>query len=142
MVLLTKKRILCVDDSRDNCELLRCILDIAGYEIETAQSITEGLRLAGDGNFNLYLIDLYFSDGTGFELIENIRISDRSTPIVVCSADVRESTQNEAMRVGAQAFVTKPFDPILLARTIIEILGDLTSNFDNKFSSKQQNKLI
>lgn len=69
----TKKRILCVDDSHDCCELLSCILDMAGYEIETAQSINEGLRLAGDGNFNLYLIDLFFSDGTGFELIENIR---------------------------------------------------------------------
>ncbi|WP_276751158.1 response regulator [Chlorogloeopsis fritschii] len=124
MVLTVKKRILCVDDSQDNCELLSFILNDAGYEIETVQSVTDGLRVAQSGEFNLYLIDLYFWDGTGFELIERIRAFDQLTPIVVCSGDVRDSVHEEVMRVGVQAFLTKPIDPDQVARTIAEILGD------------------
>ncbi|MFQ4145082.1 response regulator [Chlorogloeopsis sp. ULAP02] len=124
MVLPVKKRILYVDDSQDNCELLSFILDDAGYEIETVQSVTDGLRVAQSGEFNLYLIDLYFWDGTGFELIDGIRAFDRSTPIVVCSGDLRELVREELMRVGVQVFLTKPIDPDQVARTIAEILGD------------------
>ncbi|MBF2006918.1 MAG: response regulator [Chlorogloeopsis fritschii C42_A2020_084] len=124
VVLTVKKRILCVDDSQDNCELLSFILNDAGYEIETVQSVTDGLRVAQSGEFNLYLIDLYFWDGTGFELIERIRAFDQLTPIVVCSGDVRDSVHEEVMRVGVQAFLTKPIDPDQVARTIAEILGD------------------
>ncbi|WP_016872519.1 response regulator [Chlorogloeopsis fritschii PCC 9212] len=124
VVFPIKKRILCIDDSQDNCELLSFILDDAGYETETVQSVTDGLRIAQSGEFNLYLIDLYFWDGTGFELIERIRTFDQLTPIVVCSGDVRDSVQEEVMRVGVQAFLTKPIDPDQVARTIAEILGD------------------
>ena len=123
MVFSLKNKILCVDDSLDNCELLSFILDDAGYEVETAQSVTEGLQLALCGEFKLYLVDLSLSDGSGFDLIEKIRAFDRSTPIVVCSADSRESVQDEAMRVGAQAFLTKPIDPDEFAKTIAELLG-------------------
>ncbi|MDM9380960.1 response regulator [Chlorogloeopsis sp. ULAP01] len=124
MVHPVKKRILYVDDSQDNCELLSFILNDAGYEIETVQSVTEGLRVAESGKFNLYLVDLYFWDGTGFELIDRIRAFDQSTPIVVCSGDLRESVREELMRVGVQTFLTKPIDPDQVARTIAEILGD------------------
>lgn len=123
MVLAVKKRILCVDDSLDNCDLLSFILDDAGYEVETAQSVTEGLQLAQSGEFKLYLVDLSFSDGNGFDLIEKIREFDRETPIVVCSGNLRESVQDEAMRVGVQAFLTKPIDPDQFARTIAELLA-------------------
>jgi CheY-like chemotaxis protein len=117
-----KKRILCVDDSHDNCELLSFILSEAGYEIESAQKVAEGLRLAQQSEFALYLVDLSFSDGSGFDLIETIREFDARTPIIVCSGDVRESTQEEAMRLGAQAFITKPIDPDSLVIAIAEIL--------------------
>ena len=123
MVLLVKKRILCVDDSVDNCDLLSFILDDAGYEVETAQSVTEGLQLALRGKFTLYLIDLSLSDGSGFDLIEKIRAFDRKAPIVVCSGNARKSVQDEAMRVGVQAFFTKPIDPDQFARTIAELLA-------------------
>jgi CheY-like chemotaxis protein len=124
MVVPVKKRILCVDDSPDNCELLSFILEDAGYEVETAPSVTEGWQLARSGEFKLYLVDLSLSDGSGFDLIEKIRAFDRSTPIVVCSAYLRESVQDEAKRVGAQAFLSKPIDPDQFAKTIAELLGE------------------
>ncbi len=118
MDFLSRKRILCVDDSQDNCELLDFILSEAGYEIQSAQTTSEGLQLARSGEFKLYLLDLSFSDGNGLDLIEKIRAFDSSTPIVVCSGDVREAVQAKAMLVGAQAFITKPIDPDTFTQTI------------------------
>lgn len=128
MVLPLKRKILCVDDSQDSCDLLSFILDDAGYEVEIAQSVTDGLQLAKCGEFKLYLIDLSLSDGTGFELIEKIRAFDQSTPIVVSSGDVRESVQDKAMQVGVHAFLKKPIDLDQFVRTIAELVArqDLT----------------
>ncbi len=91
--------------------------------MQSAQTVTEGLQLARSGEFQLYLTDLSFSDGNGLDLIEKIRAFDTSTPIVVCSGDVREAVQAEAISLGAQAFLTKPIDVDLLVETIVEILG-------------------
>jgi CheY-like chemotaxis protein len=115
-------KILCVDDSKDNCELVSFILSEAGYETKSAYTMTEGLRMAQRDRFQLYLIDLSLSDGSGLEFIEVIRAFDRATPIVVCSGDVREVVRTEAISLGAQAFLTKPIDPDTLAQTISEML--------------------
>lgn len=94
------------------------ILSGAGYEIESAQSVTKALQLAQSDAFQLYLIDLSFSDGSGIDFIEAIREFDRATPIVVCSGDAREAVQAEAILMGTQVFLTKPVDPDALAATV------------------------
>jgi CheY-like chemotaxis protein len=122
MGIAIKKRILCVDASQDNCELLSFILSKAGYESESAHSVIDGLQMARRGEFALHLVELSFPDGNGFELIEKMREFAPSTPVVVCSGNVRQSAQKEALRVGAQMFLAKPTDLDLLMRTIVEIL--------------------
>jgi CheY-like chemotaxis protein len=124
MNISVKKRILCLDDSKDNCDLLSFVLSEAGYEIEAAYTIAEGMKMATGCEFALYMVDLSFADGDGFELIGKLREIDPSTPIVVCSGDARASTQEQARQMGAQAFLTKPIDLDLMATTIAEILGN------------------
>jgi CheY-like chemotaxis protein len=125
MVFPVKKRILCVDDSPDNAELLSFILDEAKYEIQTAQSVSEAWKLAQNEQFDLYVVDLRFSNGShGFDLIEQIRAIDRLTPIAVYSGDVRESVEEEAKGIGVQAFLRKPIDIDLCVITIIELLKE------------------
>ncbi|MBW4620701.1 MAG: response regulator [Cyanosarcina radialis HA8281-LM2] len=125
MNLPIKKRILCVDDSPDNAQLLSFILDEAKYQIQTAQSVQEAWKLSQTDEFDLYVVDLRFSNGShGFDLIEQIRAIDRVTPIVVCSGDVRESVEEEAMQIGVQAFLRKPIDIDLCVITIIELLKE------------------
>jgi CheY-like chemotaxis protein len=123
-IYLPPTKILCVDDSKDSCELVSFILSEAGYEIKSAYTMTEGLQMAQSDEFQLYLIDLSFSDGSGMDFIEKIREIDSLTPIVVCSGDVREVVLAEAISLGAQAFLTKPIDPDTLAQTIAEMLDD------------------
>ncbi|HVG18772.1 MAG TPA: response regulator [Blastocatellia bacterium] len=84
-----KSRILCVDDDADTCEMLSFFLEQAGYKVVADAAAADGLKLAMKGKFDLCLLDLRLSDGTGIELCEQIRAFDSSTPVVVCSGDVR-----------------------------------------------------
>jgi CheY-like chemotaxis protein len=119
-----KKRILCLDDSKDNCDLLSFVLSEAGYEIEAAYTVAKGLEIATESRFELYVVDLSFSDGDGFELIDKLHEIDSSTPIVVCSGDARDFTQERARQVGVRTFLIKPIDLDAMTRAIVEILGD------------------
>ncbi|MBD2089997.1 response regulator [Microcoleus sp. FACHB-1515] len=119
----SNKKILCVDDSGDDCELYRFILSEAGYEIEIAQSVSSALVFLENSIFNLCLSDLSLPDGTGFELLNTIRAVDASLLFIVLSADARLSTQERAIQAGAQAFFPKPIDYDLLVASIDQLLS-------------------
>jgi CheY-like chemotaxis protein len=125
MVSLMAKQILCVDDSRDDCELYDFILSEAGYRVELAQSLSDALQLIDSNQFDLYLFDISFLGGTGFELLEKVRAIDSSIPVIICSADARDSIREQAMQAGAQAFLTKPIDFNLLVATITQLLNPM-----------------
>lgn len=127
MIYSAKKQILCVDNSKDDCELFNFILTQAGYEVEIAQSLTEALQLLENNQFDLYLFDISLSDGTGFELLKQVRAIDLSIPIIICSADARESTRQQVIQAGAQAFLTKPINFDLLIETIAQFINSTES---------------
>lgn len=117
-----KKRILYVDDSEDDCDLLSVALEKTLYETKTALTVTDGLRLAQTHTFDLYLLDLRLPDGTGFELFDQIRAFDPFTPIILLSANALRSIQQQSIQIGAQAFFAKPIDYNQLAIAIDRIL--------------------
>jgi CheY-like chemotaxis protein len=100
-------RILFVEDHEDTRNLLKMMLGRQGYDLKTASSFEEGLRLAQEGDFDLFLLDFHFADGTGRELCERIRQFDRETPILFFSGS-HPKVQQEALSCGAQGFVLKP----------------------------------
>lgn len=117
-----KKRILCVDDNEDTCSILTIFLSQSGYEVTTASSFADGLNLAQTEYFDLYILDLWFKDGSGLELCQQIRAFDLFTPIVICSADVYESVQEQAIKTGAQAFIPKPLEFDLLLEIMAKLI--------------------
>ena len=102
-----KHRILSVDDHEDTLAILRAMLGHHGYDLTSAPSVEEGLRLAKSQDFDLFLLDFKFADGTGKELCERIRKFDRETPILFFSG-THPIQQQEVMSCGARAFVMKP----------------------------------
>ena len=124
MIAGKPKRILCVDDSQDNCELLRFILSDEGCQVELASSIAQGMQLAQSGSFDLYLLDLSYEDGSGFDLIQGIRAFDPFTPIIVCSGDSRDAIPEAVKQAGGHAFLLKPFDPDTLVQTVSDVFGE------------------
>jgi CheY-like chemotaxis protein len=114
-------RILFVDDHEDTRFLITYLLNAWGYDVVGAESVGEGLKLARRGNFDLYLLDSRFDDGSGTQLCEGIREFDKETPIVFYSGD-HPSRLKKALECDAQGFVLKPgFDA--LPRELERALG-------------------
>jgi CheY-like chemotaxis protein len=105
-------RILSVDDHEDTLLMLQAMLGSRGCRVTGASSVSEGLKRAEAGEFDLYLLDFKFPDGTGKELCERIREFDRETPILFFSGS-HPALQQEALSCGAQGFIMKPdFDSL------------------------------
>ncbi len=110
-----RKRILYVDGYEDNRVLLAYLLKDLGHRCVAVSSISEALSAARAQAFDLYILDSWYSDGTGIELCRRIRQFDQSAPVIFFSAWPMESARQDAMRAGASAYLLKPgLDDVLL----------------------------
>jgi DNA-binding response OmpR family regulator len=127
MLALRSKRILCVEDHDDTCELYKVAL--ASYKVETAATVAEARVICVDSIFDLLLLDDLLPDGSGEHICRAVRKMDLNTPIVVVSADVRDTTRENALAAGANAFLPKPVDPVELEGVVGNLLesADLRS---------------
>src|SRR5436190_24333849 len=94
-----RRRILCVEDDLDSCDMLRVLLH--QYEVVTANTVGEGLKAARTERFDLYLLDSTYPDGSGVEVCRQLRLFDAETPVVFNSGLEGESNIKEAMDAGA-----------------------------------------
>lgn len=117
-----KKRILCVEDNLDSCEMLAKFLDILGYEVVSFNNGTDALRIAKSEQFDAYVLDNWLPDMSGIELCKQIRTFDLDTPIIFYSAAVRQADRDEGMNAGAQAYINKPGKLDELEKTIPSLI--------------------
>ena len=101
-------RILVVDDEPQIQKLLKVSLGAHGYEIEEALTGEDGIRRAALIKPDLLIVDLGLPDMDGKAVVQAIR-SWSSTPIIVLTARDQEREKIEALDVGADDYVTKPF---------------------------------
>jgi DNA-binding response OmpR family regulator len=100
------KRILLVDDHEDTWELVA--YKLTQYKLTCARNFDEGLRLAQQKYFDIYILDNWLPDGSGIGLCRAIREFDPHTPILFYSAAAYACDIDEALRSGAQAYLVKP----------------------------------
>lgn len=122
-MLARNQHILYVEDDADTREMATLLLEFRGYQVTTASSVAEGSNLARSEGFDLYLIDNHFADGTGIELIQQMRTFDTRTPIIVYSGSSIEEDLEEAINAGAQAYLIKPTEIEVLNQTISKLLN-------------------
>lgn len=120
-MVVSKGRILCVDDDADTCDLLSIWLTHLGYEAKTVATLAVAFELADEEEFDLYMLDMRFPDGSGIDFCKKIRETDTKTPIIFCSGDVREDIQKQAFEQGATGFLTKPVNLGDLEHTIARL---------------------
>jgi two-component system KDP operon response regulator KdpE len=101
-------RVLVVDDEPQILRALRINLRVRQYEVLTAATGAEALDVAGRHPPDLVILDLGLPDLTGLEVIEGLR-GWTSVPIVVLSGRADSADKVEALDVGADDYVTKPF---------------------------------
>jgi DNA-binding response OmpR family regulator len=121
MVLPNRNRILLVEDVDDARDL--CVATLTEYTLVCAPNFDEGLSLAQQQRFNLYILDNWLLDRSGVELCRAIRKFDPDTPILFCSAAAYARDIREGMRAGAQAYLVKPVIPDELRRTVAQLIS-------------------
>jgi DNA-binding response OmpR family regulator len=115
-----RERILCVEDDRDTCEVLRFVM--TDYEFTAVHSIEEALKLIEKSDFDLYVLDNWLPDGSGIELCKRIRSSGTRAPILFTSAIGQRQDIETATEAGADRYLVKPYEPEKLVQTIKELL--------------------
>ncbi len=109
-------KILVIEDEKNICNFMKMIFETNDYQVIMAQNGTNGLTMFFSHNPDLVILDLGLPDMDGIEIIRKIRAKN-DTPIVVLSARTDESDKVEALDLGANDYVTKPFGTAeLLAR--------------------------
>ena len=106
-------RILIVDDEPTILLLLGKLLTAEGYEVTTASSGDEAIRLAREHRFNLFLVDLIMPFKDGIETILALRARQRKTPIIAMSGGWNGGARTclpLAAKLGACGTLAKPFD--------------------------------
>ena len=111
------KRILVVEDEPLVRDLVALTLTHAGYEVVTAPAYPEGLQAITTGHFDLAVVDVMLPGGDGMDLTRRARDAGVRCPILILTARGETTAKVRGLDVGADDYVTKPFDvPELLAR--------------------------
>jgi adenylate cyclase len=112
--------LLIVDDHVDSVETLRQILEIKGYSVESCGSGEDALLKLEGGKFDLVLLDLRLPGIDGFEVVARMRSNQilRHTPIIMLSGDDQQDSIVRGIELGAEDFLAKPFNPVLLRARI------------------------
>ncbi|KQT83885.1 response regulator [Aurantimonas sp. Leaf443] len=105
---MTQPTILVVDDEPAIHRFLKPVLTAEGYHVVQARTATDALKLAADARPDAVVLDLGLPDLDGKEVIRRLR-RDSAVPIVVLSARDRETEKVQALDLGADDYVEKPF---------------------------------
>lgn len=105
---MNKTRALVVDDEPQILRALRINLGVRGYDVHTAATGAEALRLAADQRPDVVILDLGLPDMSGIEVLTRLR-GWLSAPVIVLSARTDSMEKVEALDAGADDYVTKPF---------------------------------
>jgi len=102
--------VLIIDDEAGIRESLHTLLEIEGYEVESAGTGKEGLARIAERPFDLILLDLALPDRNGLELLQDIRNQDPQLSVVMITAYGTVENAVRAMQSGATNFIQKPWD--------------------------------
>ncbi len=106
--MLSTKRILCVDDSSDICEFLTDMPGRSDLNVIAIADIAEALHLMEQEQFSLYILHGQLPGVSGFSICEEIRKTDRQTPIIIYSGMAYQADIDAGLLAGANAYLVKP----------------------------------
>ena len=126
--------ILVVDDEPNIVELLTVSLKFQGFNVHTANSGTEALRIAREINPDAYILDVMMPGMDGFELLGKLRQEGLDGPVLYLTAKDSVDQRIHGLTIGADDYVTKPFsleEVITRLRVILRrgaVADDMTSD--------------
>jgi DNA-binding response OmpR family regulator len=115
-----QRRALVVDDEQATCELIQKVLYAAGVDALTLTRSGQAASFLEEGKFDMVFFDLHMGTPDGIELSREMRRagSNRTTPIILLSDDLRPSAMSQGFAAGASFFLYKPVDKERLLKLI------------------------
>jgi DNA-binding transcriptional MerR regulator len=111
--------VLIADRDSYAADLAEYFLRTEGYQVSIATDAVQARLLFSERGPNLVIVDLLISGGAGFRLCGDLAAAGAAQVLAVAAIDAGE----EAMALGAAAFLHKPLDPLVLASTVKDLLG-------------------
>jgi DNA-binding NtrC family response regulator len=102
--------VLIIDDEAGIRESLQTLLELEGYDVETAATGQQGLNRLGQRTFDLILLDLALPDRNGLDILAELRAQDPGVSVIMITAYGTVENAVRAMQSGAANFVQKPWD--------------------------------
>jgi two-component system, OmpR family, alkaline phosphatase synthesis response regulator PhoP len=120
-----KKIILLVEDEKDMAYAVALQLEAKGYEVITANDGKEGLDKARTKKPDLIILDLMLPKIDGYKVCRMLKFDNKykDIPIILFTARAQDSDKKTGKEVGADAYITKPFEPSVLLNKIRDLLN-------------------
>ena len=117
-----KQRILIIEDEPQLARLLQLELQFEEFESDIAHTGREGLRKFKEGNYDLVLLDIMLPEMNGMEVLQQIRSTLSYVPVILLTAKNDVKDKVAGLNLGANDYVTKPFEfEELLARIRVNL---------------------
>jgi len=122
---MSSKKILVVEDTEDNRQILRDLLGMAGYDMVEAHDGAEGVAQATAHKPDLILMDIQMPVMDGYEATRQIKANPelKAIPIVAVTSYALSGDEAKARAAGCDGYIAKPYSPRQMLAKVREILG-------------------
>ncbi|MEM8909325.1 MAG: response regulator transcription factor [Bacteroidota bacterium] len=103
-------RILLVEDETNIRELVKMNLELEGYEVISTGNGKEAIKLFHGQHFDLLILDVMLPEVNGFQICEQVRLSNMTVPIIFLTAKDTALDRVSGLKMGADDYLTKPFN--------------------------------
>jgi len=118
------KKVLVIEDNKDNLKIIEYALNRAGYEVVAAQRGEDGVELAKQKQFYFIIMDINLPGMDGIEATRQIRNSkaDGDVPVIAITSYAMAGDRERIMEAGCTGYIEKPIDPISIIEEIHKII--------------------
>ncbi len=124
-------RILIIDDDEELCELVSEYLSVEGFQVEAVHDGESGLQKALQDEQDLVILDVMLPKKNGFDVLRELRQTSK-IPVLMLTARGEDTERIVGLEIGADDYLSKPFNPRELAARLRAILRRYEINDDSK----------
>ena len=125
-----KPLVVVVEDEVELANLIASHLEMAGMQTQICNRAAHALRFLKNNFANLLLLDITLPDGSGFNLMEELKAADIDVPVIFLTGEMTETTKVKGLEMGGDDYITKPFSYAELVARIRAVLRRAESKAD------------